>query len=121
MTLYKSIPEPTPALIERFLAQVDQGPQCWVWQGLTQNGYGLLRLNGVQLRAHRVAYHWLIGPLDPSLTIDHRCRVRSCVRPDHLEMVSLAVNGSRGYWAGLPGRALLRARCQATAKARTNT
>jgi len=118
MALYKAIPDPTPDRLRWFLAQVDQGPYCWTWQGRTQHGYGLLYLDGVQLRAHRVAYHWLIGPLDRSLTIDHRCRVRSCVRPEHLEMVTLAENGMRGFWAGLPGRALLRAQWNADMGAR---
>jgi hypothetical protein len=118
MAIYRAIPDSTPERIAWFLAQVDQGTQCWAWQGLTQNGYGLLYLDGAQLRAHRVAYHWLVGPMDRSLTIDHLCSVRACVRPDHLEMVSLEENGARGLQASLPGRALLLARCQAEAKAR---
>jgi HNH endonuclease len=118
---YLPIPEPTPDLIRWFLSNVDQGPLCWTWQGRTQHGYGLLSLDGVPLRAHRVAYHWLVGPLDRSLTIDHLCSVRCCVRPEHLEMVSLEVNSARGYVASLPGRALLRARCLAGAAGRCVT
>jgi hypothetical protein len=120
MTLYRAIPDSTPDRIRWFLAMVDRGPYCWTWQGRTQYGYGLLYLDGVVLRAHRVAFHWFVGPLDRLLTIDHRCRVRSCVRPQHLEAVTLAENGSRGLLASLPGRALRRARCQAEVAARND-
>jgi HNH endonuclease len=117
---YRPIPEPTPALIRWFFRNVDQGPLCWTWLGRTEHGYGLLSLDGVKLRAHRVAYHWLVGPLDQSLTIDHLCRVKSCVRPEHHEMVTLEVNSARGFVASLPGRALLRAQRMTGSRACSN-
>jgi hypothetical protein len=51
--------------------------------------------------AHRISYGLFIGPIPDSLTIDHLCRVKRCVRPDHLEVVTALENWSR---AGLKGR-----------------
>lgn len=45
--------------------------------------------------AHRFVYELLVGPIPAGLTIDHLCRVTSCVRPDHLEPVTNAENVRR--------------------------
>jgi hypothetical protein len=45
--------------------------------------------------AHRSVYVHLRGPIPPGMTIDHLCRNRSCVNPDHLEVVSLKENVRR--------------------------
>lgn len=65
---------------------------CMEWQGpITNAGYGALTwkgADGVVIRgAHRLAYHLLVADVHPSLVIDHLCRNRACVRPDHLDMV----------------------------------
>lgn len=52
--------------------------------------------------AHRVAYELVVGPIPEGLEIDHLCRTRSCVRPDHLDPVTHAENCRR---AGVPGHA----------------
>ena len=67
---------------------------CWVWFGAqcTPNGYGQLYItvDGVKkkLYVHRVAYELVIGNIPDGLEIDHLCRVRNCVNPDHLEAVT---------------------------------
>jgi hypothetical protein len=38
--------------------------------------------------AHRVLYRLVNGPIPIGAEIDHLCRNRSCVNPDHLEAVS---------------------------------
>jgi hypothetical protein len=73
---------------------------CTVWIGSTNNkGYGQVVVNGVQQLAHRVAYEDAYGPIPEGMTIDHRCRVRNCVRPDRLEAVTNTENGRRGRTA----------------------
>lgn len=71
---------------------------CWLWLArIDRAGYGRLQVGGKKLMAHRVAYESLVGPLPPDKPyLDHLCRVRSCVNPDHLEPVTFRENVLRG-------------------------
>ena len=51
---------------------------------------------GEKRLAHRVAYEAEHGPIPDDLVLDHLCRVRNCVRVDHLEPVTQAENNRRG-------------------------
>lgn len=83
--------------LERFEARIERGDSCWNWTGLKiWNGYGVVRWNGKETMAHRVAYELARGPIPEGMTIDHLCRNRGCVRPDHLEAVSMKENILRG-------------------------
>lgn len=69
---------------------------CWLWNGsLTYDGYGLFRANNRATGAHRFAYEYFVGPIPAGLHIDHLCRVRNCVNPDHLEPVTPQENDRR--------------------------
>jgi hypothetical protein len=76
----------------RFFAKITVGDGCWEWQGPLDNGYGTFG----SIPAHRYAYKMLVGPIPFGLDIDHLCRNRACVRPDHLEPVTRRVNLLRG-------------------------
>jgi len=69
---------------------------CWVWPKSLRRGYGQYWLNGQARSAHRTVYELLIGPIREGLQLDHLCRVRNCVNPDHLEQVTNAENARRG-------------------------
>jgi HNH endonuclease len=72
----------------RFWQKVDIG-DCWHWTANTcHQGYGFFKLDGRNQRAHRVAYEALVGPIPAGLQIDHLCKNRTCVNPDHLEPVT---------------------------------
>lgn len=78
----------------------DLGP-CWVWMDAPMpNGYGRIFVSKTPTRietyAHRLSYQLLVGPIPDGLTIDHLCRNRMCVNPDHLEPVTHQVNFFRG-------------------------
>lgn len=74
------------------LVEVDANG-CWLWQGtLTHDGYGMYR----GARAHRSLYEYFVGPIPDGLVIDHLCRVRSCVNPEHLEPATVRENTLRG-------------------------
>jgi hypothetical protein len=69
---------------------------CWLWQGTTnKDGYGVYRNAG----AHRWAYEHFIGPIPEGLEIDHLCRVRNCVNPEHMEPVTHVENVRRGDYS----------------------
>ena len=76
----------------RFFAKIDASGVCWQWTGARDpNGYGLFRGNvRITRRAHRFGYELLVGPIPDGLTLDHLCRNRGCVDPDHLEVVRRA-------------------------------
>jgi hypothetical protein len=71
---------------------------CWLYDGwLDGHGYGYTRYEGKSRRAHKLAYEELVGPVPEGLVLDHLCRVRNCVNPDHLEAVTTKVNLMRGF------------------------
>lgn len=70
--------------------RVDDG--CWLWTAGTYQGYGRFRHEGVNWLAHRLAWTWEHGEVPEGLTLDHTCRVRNCVRPSHLEVMTPAEN-----------------------------
>lgn len=81
----------------RLFARVDKTETCWLWTGpVNSYGYGRLAINGHQVMAHRLSYEFFVGPIPEGLTLDHLCRVRRCVRPEHLEPVTNAENVLRG-------------------------
>lgn len=70
---------------------------CWIWIGARdRGGYGSVTIKGKSRGAHRVAYEYGNGPIPDGLDLDHKCRVRCCVNPDHLEPVTHKVNIERG-------------------------
>lgn len=76
---------------------------CWRWTGsLSEAGYGNLGMTKTQdskigrVRAHRFIYLFLTGQSGEGLVCDHLCRNRSCVNPNHIELVTQYENSKRG-------------------------
>ena len=74
---------------------------CWLWTGrlsneryaqftVTQTGYPTVTLSG-----HKVSYELHNGRVPDGMVLDHLCRTRHCVNPDHLEVVRQRVNTLR--------------------------
>jgi hypothetical protein len=85
-----------PTAIERFWARVLIGDGCWLWNG-PKNSKGYIQFASASgTLAHRFAYEYFNGPIPHGMTIDHLCRNRGCVNPDHLEAVSNRDNVLRG-------------------------
>jgi hypothetical protein len=71
----RSIPEPNSG--------------CIFWLGAVQSkGYGNIFHDGKVKYTHRVSYELAHGPIPDGMEIDHKCRVRCCINPDHLHVVT---------------------------------
>jgi hypothetical protein len=81
---------------------------CWQWRGnLQANGYGRFGIKSEY--AHRVSYVMHRGAIPVGLDIDHLCRNRACVNPDHLEPVTRRINLLRGKT--IPARNAAKTHC----------
>ena len=84
-----------------FWSYVNKRPTngCWNWAGgKSKHGYGsfFVDRNRRSARVHRVAWELLRGHIPEDLTIDHLCKNKLCVNPDHMEIVTRSINSSRG-------------------------
>lgn len=69
---------------------------CHVWFGSTdRGGYGKFFSGGRDVRAHRFAFERANGKIPSGGMIDHMCRVRACVNPTHLRVVTNKENTTR--------------------------
>jgi hypothetical protein len=77
---------------------------CWFWTGhVNAGGYGWCTPHdaaGTTKKAHRIVYALLRGRVADGMDLDHLCRVRCCVNPDHLEPVTRSVNLKRSPLIG---------------------
>lgn len=98
---------------ELFWSKAVRVGDCLIWQGrLDDKGYGRWRCDGQEMRAHQYAFTNSHGPIPQGMEVDHRCRVRACVDPNHLRIATSkqnsenlsrhsdrSVSGHRGvYW-----------------------
>lgn len=82
-----------PPLEQRFWPQVEKTDTCWLWRGwIDKDGYGNIHGFGKQQGSHRVAWMMLNGAVPDGLVIDHICRVRNCVNPEHLRAITFVQN-----------------------------
>jgi len=73
------------------------GNNCWQWLGsINPLGYAQFYNGKTMVRAHRFIYEAIVSAIPKPLTIDHLCRNRACVNPNHMEIVSSRENTLRG-------------------------
>lgn len=81
----------------RISSKIFKTDTCWLWLGyITKNGYGRTSFGRKHYLAHRVMYTLFKGTIPKGKQLDHTCRVRRCVNPDHLEPVTSKENSQRG-------------------------
>lgn len=82
---------------DRFWAKVTKSDTCWLWTAaVDKSGYGRMHYLTGSEYAHRISYLLHKGAIPPKKVIDHKCRVRSCVNPEHLQILTRAENSSQG-------------------------
>lgn len=89
----------TKPLRQRFLDKIEIDPVtgCWLWtRYIDRSGYGRFHRPTGSPLAHRYAYEEFVGPVPEGMQLDHLCRVRRCVNPEHLEPVTPRENYARG-------------------------
>lgn len=71
---------------------------CWLWSGNLSYGYAIFKIGGRKgkwIRMHRLLFELKTG-LRPE-TLDHLCLQKSCVNPDHLQILSRGENVQRHF------------------------
>lgn len=85
----------TIPLTDRFNALVIRHPgdACWGWRGCpNEDGYGMMRVNGHTVGAHRVSYMLTCGPIPLGKYVCHHCDTPPCTNPPHLWLGTQADN-----------------------------
>lgn len=87
----------TTAAEDRFWTKVSKTDTCWEWLAhCNSEGYAKIRWEGKWVGAHRVSLVLAGVAIPPGYDVDHLCRNRGCVNPDHLEPVTHQENVRRG-------------------------
>jgi hypothetical protein len=94
------LPVQIKAVEHLFWRKVDKRPDgCWYWTGATDGRYGDYNAGrsgkNLHIKAHRMAYLLLVGPIPEGHQLDHLCRNYLCVNPSHLEPVTQQENNRR--------------------------
>jgi HNH endonuclease len=75
---------------------IDATGVCWEWNGRVENnGYGRFQIGNVKFLAHRAVYEILVGDIPQNMVLDHLCKNRRCVNPDHLSVTTQEENNRR--------------------------
>ncbi len=81
------------------ISRIKKIGNCWIWQNPTLNTYGYAQIHykNKRILVHRLSYELFKGQLTTGLVIDHLCRNKLCINPEHLELVTIKENILRGF------------------------
>lgn len=96
MTARESVTMGTPGLLDSIESRLEHPrPDCQLWPGAVDRGYGRIWVDGAAKRVHRVVWELKNGEIPDGMTIDHLCRMRACCNTEHMELVSQSENVRR--------------------------
>jgi len=101
---------PTPAELDRLLAQLDTSGECWLWTGACdQDGYGRMSYRGRNEKIHRIIWMAHEGPIPKGKVVRHDCDQPNCGWREHLRLGTQRENlqdrYNRGRYYAADGRA----------------
>ena len=91
---------PLEVLFDRFFNKTVGQDDHILWTGaLDKDGYGRFKVDGKVWYSHRWIYTIVFG--EPDYEVDHKCNVRNCVNPEHLQDITHQENqwGRTGGWS----------------------
>lgn len=89
----RSSPERRMARFWRKVSHAHERGRCWLWVGYTKSsGHGLTKWKGRPIHAHRLAWIFKHGEIEPGLCVNHKCRHPTCCNPEHMYVGTRAEN-----------------------------
>lgn len=81
-------------LRSNFFSKVKKSDGCWMWTGVTYDGYGYTSFRGKSIGAHRLSWIFANGSIPAGKWVLHKCDVRNCVNPEHLYLGDIYQNNA---------------------------
>lgn len=79
----------------RLESLISRDDKCWNWTGWKIKGHGAFEFRCRKVLAHRAVFILVKGAIPAGMCLDHLCENKSCVNPDHLEVVTSTENTRR--------------------------
>jgi hypothetical protein len=76
---------------QKFVIEPENG--CWLWtSALNNRGYGLFQMDRIAKSAHKFAFEKFYHKILSGLVIDHVCKIKRCVNPTHMRLMTSKQN-----------------------------
>jgi hypothetical protein len=83
--------------IKKIWAKLQVSGFCWHYGDYKHKNHATVYFAGRRIGVHKVVYEYLVGLVPEGYKLDHVCRNKRCVNPDHLEPVTHSENIKRAW------------------------